>query len=58
MHIQRLWLCLLENAQAAQCVTSQLVFDRLGDQAMLRQLLTSSWPSSPSLVLQELPPSS
>ena len=29
MHIQRLWLCLLENAQAAQCVTSQLVFDRL-----------------------------
>ncbi len=32
MRIQRLWMCLLENAQAAQCVTSQLVFDRLGDQ--------------------------
>ena len=32
MHIHRLGLCLIENAQAAQCVTSQLVFDRLGDQ--------------------------
>ncbi len=38
MHIQRLWLCLLENAQAAQCVTASLL-DRLGDQRCVRAVV-------------------
>ena len=40
---QRLWLCLLANAQAAQCLTAGLW--SIGRPAMLRQLLQSGAPS-------------